>query len=203
MSADGTIPEARTSADTSSWYTPAYIVDAARAFLGGRIDLDPASCALANRTIGAKRFITEEEDALSCDWGSGLSIFCNPPSPPRPWWKKMRETLEHSITGQRAVFVGYSIETLQQFQDDLEWFNEWRICIPSKRVKYETTAGDRVRVLQWRKETPALKRQLEALLAVPPDTLVTGDAPSHASVLFGWGPADDWRAAFSHIGACR
>ena len=92
---------------------------------------------------------------------------------------------------------------MQQFQDDLEWFNEWRICIPSKRVKYETTAGERLLVIGARKMSPALARQMQALEAAPPDTLVTGDAPSHASVLFGWGPADDWRAALSHIGACR
>lgn len=202
MSADGTIPEARTSAFTSSWYTPAAIVEAARLALGGTIDLDPASCAVANRTVMARRFFTAADDGLAIEWGKGGTIFCNPPSPPRPWWDLVNGEVLSGRWG-RAVFVGYSIEALQQFQRG-GLLNHWHMCIPSKRIRYETTAGERVKVLQWRQGTPALKRQLEALLAVPPDTLVTGDAPAHASVVFGYGMADfRFKRAFAAVGVCR
>jgi hypothetical protein len=226
MSADGTIPESRTSATTSNWYTPPYIIEPARAFLGGAIDLDPASCALANRTVGARRIITEAEDALSCDWGSGRSIFCNPPTPPRPFWGLVNGAVRpgRGVPGtyERAVFIGYSIEVLQQFQLG-DYIDGWHLCIPSKRIPFQTTAEDRRRTLTMRfsktqdelakatgekrsqlvKKIDALAGAIAVLKNVAPDTLVTGDAPAHASVLLGWGPREEWVEAMSGVGMCR
>ena len=47
--------------------TPAYIVDAARAVMGG-IDLDPASCSVANRTVKAADYFTKNDNGLSREW---------------------------------------------------------------------------------------------------------------------------------------
>jgi hypothetical protein len=43
----------------TEWYTPAYCLEFVRAVLG-TIDLDPASCVLAQKTVQAKRldFVT-------------------------------------------------------------------------------------------------------------------------------------------------
>lgn len=49
------------------YYTPPEITSAARATLGG-IDLDPASCAIANKTVQASRYFTKEDDGLSQKW---------------------------------------------------------------------------------------------------------------------------------------
>lgn len=204
MSADGTIPEALHSASTSSWYTPSAIVEAAREALGGTIDLDPASCAVANATVQARGFYGEAQDGLAHQWNG--CVFVNPPSPPRPWWKHLRAQIEAGRVTQ-AIFVGYSIETLQQFQDDAQWFAHWHWCIPAKRVKYETTSWERLRVLQGRlnagRSSPALVKQIEALAKMGP-TLVSGDAPAHASVVFGYGmPLSTFARAFAALGVCR
>jgi hypothetical protein len=49
------------------YYTPRNIVEAARLALGV-IDLDPASCEVANGTVKATRFFTQADDGLKQDW---------------------------------------------------------------------------------------------------------------------------------------
>ena len=57
---------ARHSSETNEHYTPTEIVEAARATLGGTIDLDPASCAEANGWIQAKQIYTRKDDGFLC-----------------------------------------------------------------------------------------------------------------------------------------
>ena len=58
------------------WYTPPGIVEACRAALGG-IDLDPASCAIAQRAVRATRYLTRADDGLAHAWRG--RVFLNPP----------------------------------------------------------------------------------------------------------------------------
>ena len=51
----------------NEWYTPAHIVEAARACMGG-IDLDPATSAKAQETVKAEAFYTIGDDALALSW---------------------------------------------------------------------------------------------------------------------------------------
>jgi phage N-6-adenine-methyltransferase len=65
------------------WYTPAPIIEAARIAMGGEITLDPSSCAKANKTVKARRFITLKEDGLAF-WTQWVGaeperIWLNPP----------------------------------------------------------------------------------------------------------------------------
>lgn len=81
--------EALHSAGGVELYTPGYIADAARAALGGTIDLDPASCAFANKTIRATGYFTGGSvitDGLQTPWvgcfapkRKGCTVFLNPP----------------------------------------------------------------------------------------------------------------------------
>jgi ParB family chromosome partitioning protein len=48
-------------------YTPAELVEAARSCLGA-IDLDPASSAVANETVMAERYFTEDDNGLAQPW---------------------------------------------------------------------------------------------------------------------------------------
>jgi hypothetical protein len=47
------------------WYTPAEYVDLAQEVVLGKIDLDPASSALAQQTVKAKQFFTAADDGLA------------------------------------------------------------------------------------------------------------------------------------------
>ena len=90
------------------WYTPGYIVERARAALGGTIDLDPASSAAANRVVRARRYFTRHCDGLAAtaDW-TAAAVFLNPPySGPliRRFADRLLEELAHGRV-DRAVWL--------------------------------------------------------------------------------------------------
>ncbi len=68
--------EARHSSDTSEHYSPHDVLVLVREVLGG-IDLDPASCAIANRTVRAARIFTKADNGLAHPWGG--RVFLNSP----------------------------------------------------------------------------------------------------------------------------
>lgn len=65
------------SAKNNEWYTPARYIEAARKVMGG-INLDPASCGLANKTVKAEKIYTKEDNGLSQVWKAD-SVWLNPP----------------------------------------------------------------------------------------------------------------------------
>ncbi len=60
----------------NEWYTPIKYIELVRKVLGA-IDLDPASCEYANKTVGATKFFTSENDGLKKNWHG--RVFLNPP----------------------------------------------------------------------------------------------------------------------------
>lgn len=60
----------------NEWYTPERYIQAAKEVMDG-IDLDPASCELANRTVQAATYYTKEENGLQQSWYG--RIWLNPP----------------------------------------------------------------------------------------------------------------------------
>lgn len=80
-----------TSMATVECYTPTLITDRLPLALGGPVDLDPASCAVANRTVRATRFYTEADDGYMRDWRSPR-LFLNPPFDDTPRWVRRLAT---------------------------------------------------------------------------------------------------------------
>ena len=60
------------------WYTPANVIEAVRACMGG-IDLDPASNAHSNKIVKATKYFTKEDNGLKQDWRPYDRIWVNPP----------------------------------------------------------------------------------------------------------------------------
>lgn len=56
-----------TSSKSDEHYTPANIISAAREVMGA-IDLDPMSCKAANKTVGAEKFYSKEDNGLGKPW---------------------------------------------------------------------------------------------------------------------------------------
>lgn len=61
----------------NEWYSPSHLVEEARKVMG-HIELDPASCALANETVKASRYYTQEQDGLQQNWHAA-TVWLNPP----------------------------------------------------------------------------------------------------------------------------
>lgn len=58
------------------WYTPEWILERVRTVMGS-IDLDPASCELANQIVRAKQIFTQSDDGMEQTWYG--NVFMNPP----------------------------------------------------------------------------------------------------------------------------
>jgi hypothetical protein len=137
----------RHSSESAEHYTPSDIVERARRVME-HIDLDPASCAEANKWIRADRIFTRKDDGFTRPWSG--RVFLNPPgglsdNRQHPVKPKCRETGScglppgHTHEGVEssqkkwwfklarefksgavisAVFVSFSIELLQSTQVD-------------------------------------------------------------------------------------
>lgn len=138
------------SSRSDEWYTPLHIIELSRDVLG-TIDLDPASCEFANKTVRAKKYFDIVSNGLESSWGSvPTNIFINPPSGKskdsnislmKRFWEKL---LDHKQSGllEQAIFIGFSLEQLQTTQSCVQSIGEFPICIPAKRVRFVSPAGN-------------------------------------------------------------
>ena len=120
------------------WYTPVEIVEAARACMGG-IDLDPASCEVAQATVKATSFYTIEDDGLSKPWAG--RVFLNPPYATaliEPFAARLGEHVRGGKVSQAVAITNDSTET--------KWFHAFlsvsrAICLHKGRVPFWRPEG--------------------------------------------------------------
>lgn len=121
------------------WYTPPEFIEAARLVMGS-IDCDPASSAIANKTVQAKKFFTKEQDGLTKNWNG--NVWLNPPYA-RPLIEQFSEAVSTKYASgeipQAIVLVNNATETA--------WFSRMAmeasaICFPCSRIRFLDTDGN-------------------------------------------------------------
>ena len=127
----------------SELYTKSGTISAIRSYFGGVIELDPASCAVANRTIRARRFFTKEMDGLKQDW-SANRIFVNPPfCDLKQWTEKIKYEAGVLHNGKpKEMFVIVPCR-------ETEWMKELlpsttAVLMPHKRMQFWSERKDNI-----------------------------------------------------------
>jgi ParB family chromosome partitioning protein len=126
------------SSETNEWYTPKKYVDVARQILG-EIDLDPASCVVANRVIKAKRYFTLEEDGLKQEWSG--RIWLNP-----PYGDVGLRFASRLIADYEAGKVSQAILLINSHCTDAKWFQplfNYVLCFSDHRPKFWNAKKDK------------------------------------------------------------
>lgn len=136
-------PLAQHLSKSTEWYTPQEYIEAAREMMGA-IDLDPASCELANRTVQARCYYTKEEDGLKQEWFG--RVFSNPPygwtedseSSQAVWSARMIEAWEAGDILEGILLVNAA--TAQRWFAPL-W--KYPICFTDHRIRFVAPDGDK------------------------------------------------------------
>ncbi len=117
----------------NEYYTPSKYVEAARQVMGG-IDLDPASCTFAQKTVKATEHYTEEDDGLVQEWAG--RVFLNPPYAyplVQQFINKLCESFARGDVTQAVLLTNNSADT--------KWFHDaaimaGTICLTLGRINF-------------------------------------------------------------------
>lgn len=129
-----------TSSDSNEWYTPARYVNAARVLMEG-IDLDPASCAFANETVGAARIFALEDNGLAQEWRG--RVWINPPYGKEDGESNQARWSAKLISEWRAGRIDHAV-LLVNASTGSQWFQalwQYPICFTDHRIKFNNAAG--------------------------------------------------------------
>lgn len=108
----------------------------------GSIELDPASCSVANQTVKAERYFTKEQNGLLQEW-EARSLWLNPPygksggtSVQGIWLTRLiNEYLQGYIT--QAIFLSTA-------NPEANWFQplwDYPICFANHQVHFHVAAN--------------------------------------------------------------
>ena len=124
------------------WHTPPWLVEAARAAMGGSIGLDPASCPEAQRTVRAEVWYgpgsPHGEDGLAAAWPP-LAVFCNPPygrgrggSTKRDWTHRLAR---HWYAHQVPIVAVLPGDPSAAWADPIHWTAP-AMAVATRRVRF-------------------------------------------------------------------
>lgn len=120
----------------NEWYTPRDYIEAARQAMGG-IDLDPASCEVAQANVQAGRFYSIDDNGLDKNWTG--NVWLNP-----PYSKELIGLFAAKVAGesdrfrQAVVLVNNATETA--------WFHQMvsvasSVCFFRGRIRFLDKTG--------------------------------------------------------------
>jgi len=122
------------SSGEDNWWTPKKYIDAAREVMGG-IDLDPASCAEANKIVRAAKYYDEKTNGIDKIWEG--RIFLNP-----PYGTAGPEFIEKFIHDFDSTFHE-GIILVNSRATDADWFQPMFngvICFTDHRIDFNSPA---------------------------------------------------------------
>jgi len=117
---------------STEWWTPKKYIDAVHKVMGD-IDLDPASCKEANKTVCAKKYYTIEDNGLRKKWEG--RIFLNP-----PYGNTAMEFIEKFFNDYGSSFHE-GIILVNSRATDAGWFQpmfEGVVCFSDHRIDFES-----------------------------------------------------------------
>lgn len=126
------------SSQSDEWYTEPEIVELTRTLFGGKIDLDPMSCEVANTVVKAATYYTAEIDGLTRPWFG--NILWNPPwggGENSPKVRGVKKLMDAYYAGDvKAAVCVFNIGVLTT-----KWFQPLQAgawCVPPRRMKHWT-----------------------------------------------------------------
>jgi ParB family transcriptional regulator, chromosome partitioning protein len=132
---------ARTMSKSNEWYTPPEYIKAVRQVLG-LIELDPASCKVANQIVKALNYYDCTLDGLQQSW-KAKTVYLNPPygrdghvSNQEIWSGRLIQEYEAGNIEQAILLVSAAT--------DAGWFHRlWNypICFTKGRIRFVTTSN--------------------------------------------------------------
>lgn len=189
---------AQHQSNSNEHFTPPYIVEAVRNTMGA-IDLDPASCGVANqKIIQATEFFSN--NGLEKKWKG--KVFLNPPggkiknqSSQKIWFNRLISEWGKGEVSQ-AVFIAFNLEIIRMLPNVLELPH----CIPSQRLRYwsaDPHTGE-VKEGQWSENKQKWTNSPShptIIFYLPPETKSIGK-----SLSFPESSVESFRESFKSIG---
>ena len=131
-------PHVTNNSGNNEWYTPSKYIELAREVLGV-IDLDPASCEYANKTVKALTYFDIDDDGLSKAWNG--KVWMNPPYSSdliQQFSYKIVDEYSKGNIEEAIVLVNNATET--------QWFSHMMlsasaVSFPKGRIQFETKSG--------------------------------------------------------------
>lgn len=135
----GNKPHVVNNSGNNEWYTPAPIIEAARDVMGG-IDLDPASCELANQTVKATKYYSIETNGLSHEWHG--RVWLNP-----PYIRELCSVFIQKLIREFYLRRVTNACLLTNNASDTQWwkyavYGAQVVCFLEKRVKFYKPEGN-------------------------------------------------------------
>ncbi|KKM16500.1 hypothetical protein LCGC14_1685200 [marine sediment metagenome] len=138
------IRDLKNAQGSAEWYTPSKYIEAARSVMGG-INLDPASCAEANKIVKADRFFTVEDDGLLQKWHT-FALWLNAPGSTKRGVSNQAIWQRQLISAYRAGHVRQAILLIfNSSGTETQWFQEllgrYPLCLTDHRIKFIPPEG--------------------------------------------------------------